>query len=178
VVITLRPFRRSEDQALVSGLDTSFTTERIYRITRTNRAFALNDVQVMPPLRKSYPLNEQVDTLAKLAWVQVAIADHSLVGLVAMSFEEWNRRALLQHLYVTAPARGRGVGRLMLEGAIEEARRRKARCLWVETQTVNYAAIRFYERHGFTLCGLDTSLYDPHEVDAGEVAIYFSRTVE
>jgi ribosomal protein S18 acetylase RimI-like enzyme len=45
----------------------------------------------------------------------------------------------------------------------------------VETQTTNVRAIRFYERAGFEWCGFDTSLYDPVEVAAGEVALFFSR---
>jgi ribosomal protein S18 acetylase RimI-like enzyme len=176
-VITLRPFRWPEDRDSVLGLDTSFTTERIYRIEQSERSFALKELEVFPPLRKSYSLAEQIGALSTLPWVQVAIANRALAGLVAMSNEEWNRRASLQHLYVTAQARKQGVGRAMLEAALEEARRRKARCLWVETQTINYPAIRFYERNGFTLCGLDTALYDPCEVEVNELAVFFSRAV-
>jgi ribosomal protein S18 acetylase RimI-like enzyme len=175
---TLRPFRWPEDQEHVLGLDTSFTTERVYRLERTDRSFALTEVQVAPPLRKSYSLGEQMEALKTLSWVQVAIHDGALVGLVALSLEEWNRRALLQHLYVTVQARKQGIGRFMLEAAFTEARRQKAWCLWVETQTINYGAIQFYERHGFTLCGLDASLYDPSEVDQGEIAVFFSRVLE
>ena len=65
----------------------------------------------------------------------------------------------------------------MVEAALGEARRRDARSLWVETQTINYGAIQFYERKGFEWCGLDTSLYDPAEVIEKEVALFFSRGV-
>lgn len=36
-----------------------------------------------------------------------------------------------------------------------------ARCLWLETQNVNYPAVQFYLRLGFELCGLDQTLYAP-----------------
>jgi ribosomal protein S18 acetylase RimI-like enzyme len=35
------------------------------------------------------------------------------------------------------------------------------RCLWLETENVNYPAIGFYRRAGFRLCGLDDILYRP-----------------
>jgi ribosomal protein S18 acetylase RimI-like enzyme len=49
-----------------------------------------------------------------------------------------------------------------------------ARCLWLETQNVNYPAIQFYLAHGFYLCGFDESFYDPVELP-GEFAFFFSR---
>ena len=49
------------------------------------------------------------------------------------------------------------------------------RCLWLETQTSNHPAIGFYQRAGFTFCGLNTMLYDPTEVAPEEVALYLSH---
>jgi ribosomal protein S18 acetylase RimI-like enzyme len=68
-----------------------------------------------------------------------------------------------------------GVGYALLKATIEAARAREARCLWVETQTINYQAVQFYRKAGFVWCGLDTSLYDPSPVGADEVALFFSR---
>ena len=45
----------------------------------------------------------------------------------------------------------------------------------VETQTVNYGAVRFYRSMGFAWCGFDTSLYDPGDAGVDEVALFFSR---
>ena len=63
-------------------------------------------------------------------------------------------------------ARGVGIGRALLQAIEPIARAAGALRLWLETQNVNYPAIRFYRRQGFRLVGLDESLYDP----AGPVA--------
>jgi len=162
----------------VLALDTSFEADRIYQLNRTGRSFILEEASAKPPVRKSYRVEELINALPSLDWAQVASDSGTVVGLATMSIEGWNRRAVLHHLYVAPSARRQGVGRALVEAAMTEARYRDTRCLWVETQTVNYGAIRFYERAGFSWSGFDTSLYDPGEVDARETALFFSRTVE
>jgi ribosomal protein S18 acetylase RimI-like enzyme len=64
------------------------------------------------------------------------------------------------------------------EALDERARQRpSARCLWLETQNINYPAVQFYRRMGFRLCGLDETLYRPGMPGLlpAEVALYFSR---
>jgi ribosomal protein S18 acetylase RimI-like enzyme len=176
-VVKLRPLFLPEDWAPLLALDTSFTTDRVFRVERTGRSFTLEEMPVMPPIHKSYPIADEVNTLSTFDWVQVAGEAGEVVGLAAMKIEEWNRRANLRHLYLAPSVRGQGVGRAMVESAIAEARRRDARTLWVETQTINYGAIRFYERVGFAWCGLDTTLYDPSDCRREEVALFFTRAV-
>ena len=107
-----------------------------------------------PPITNAYPLPDP-DHLRGMAHVAVAELGGGLVGAVAVERSEWNRRLVVDPLYVAAGARGRGVGRALLASAIEFARARRARCLWVETQNINYAAVQFYQRCGFTFVGLD-----------------------
>ena len=53
-----------------------------------------------------------------------------------------------------------------------------ARCLWLETQDVNYDAIQFYQRVGFQWRGLDRS-FDEHDGSAtDETAVFFMRLLE
>jgi len=95
-----------------------------------------------------------------------------------MTIEAWNRRAVLHHLYVTRAVRRIGLGHALVTAAIGAARDRNARCLWVETQTVNYGAVQFYRSMGFEWCGFDTSLYDPSAAGIAEVALFFWRDVQ
>ena len=69
------------------------------------------------------------------------------------------------------------MGQALVTAAIDAAHERNARCLWTETQTVNYAAVQFYRSVGFQWCGLDTSLYDPSQSGQDEVALFFSRDI-
>jgi ribosomal protein S18 acetylase RimI-like enzyme len=64
-----------------------------------------------------------------------------------------------------------------MEAVVQAAQAWQARCVWLETQNVNYGAIQFYGRLGFVWCGLDLALYDPYGPAAGETALFFARTL-
>jgi ribosomal protein S18 acetylase RimI-like enzyme len=108
----------------------------------------------------------------------VACAGEEVVGFAELLFDTWNSRARIEHLYISASHRGRGGGRALLRAISERAvSEPRIRCLWLETQNVNYPAVQFYLSAGFRLCGLDETLYDPGLLP-GEVALYFARDVE
>ena len=173
----LRDLSWPQDRAPLLTLDASFTSDRVYRLQRAGRSFTPEEVVASRPVSKCYPLASEVESLASLDWVQVASDAGKVVVGVGMGLQLWNRRATLHHLYLGREARHRGIGRTMVEAAIGEGRRRGARHLWAETQTINYGAVCFYERMGFEWCGLDTSLYDPGEVQEEEVAQFFARAL-
>ncbi|WP_106397739.1 GNAT family N-acetyltransferase [Actinocorallia populi] len=60
----------------------------------------------------------------------------------------------IQGLAVDPEARGRGIGGLLLEGAVAEARRQGARKLTLRVLAGNTAARRLYESLGFTVEGV------------------------
>jgi ribosomal protein S18 acetylase RimI-like enzyme len=177
-MITLRSLRWPNDRAALLSLDASFTTDRIFRLARTEHSVTLAEVATEPLIYKSYSLAGAVDAIAVHDWVQVAEYDKGIAGVASMTIDAWNRRAILQHLYVTSEARRLGVGKALVGAAIDRARELNARCVWVETQTVNYAAVQFYRKMGFAWCGFDSSLYDPVEVSVAEVALFFCRDVQ
>ena len=174
-MIALRPLRWPDDRAALLAFDTSFTTDRIFRLERTDNGVTLDEVAADPPIYKSYSLARPTDVIAGHDWVQVAEYDDGIAGVASMTIEAWNRRAVLQHLYVTREARRVGVGNALVTAAIDTARDRNARCVWVETQAVNYGAVLFYRNMGFAWCGFDKSLYDQRDAGVDEVALFFSR---
>lgn len=173
--MVIRPLGPGEATAPLAELDTSFTTDRIYRVRRTALSFALEEEPVDPPYRKHYPLPGLEAELATMDQVFVAEEGGAVVGFTALKYEEWNRQVVVHHLYVAPPQRGGGGGRRLLDEALEFARMAGARGLWLETQNTNYPAIQFYRRTGFRLCGLDDSLYDPDGPGDGEVGLFFTR---
>jgi ribosomal protein S18 acetylase RimI-like enzyme len=175
-VIALRPLRWPDDRLPLLRLDTSFATDRIVRLERTEDGVRLNLATADPPIHKSYSLAGEIDAIPQYDWVRIAELDDEIAGVATMAMETWNRRAVLRHLYVTSKARRIGVGQALITAALEAAREMNARCLWVETQTINYAAVEFYRWAGFAWCGFDTSLYDPNEVGVDEVALFFCTT--
>jgi ribosomal protein S18 acetylase RimI-like enzyme len=177
VTVVVRPVQLPDDRAQLLALDRSFTTERVYRIARTPLSFALQEVPAQTPMRKDFPL--AYDLGDERAWELglVAEQDGTIVGFAAWTHQRWNRRAELWHLYVAPAARGHGIGRVLIDAVAAAAREAGMRCVWLETSNLAYPAIRFYQRLGFELCGLDASLYDPAGVSAGETALYFARTL-
>ena len=171
---TVRAADQVEDRARIARIDTSFQTDRIYRVTAGPAGFRLDEEPAHPPRTKVYPV--ALEDLGE--GLVVAEDDGELVGFGEVVFEPWNRRATIAHLYVSPSSRGRGVGTALLEALDSRARASGARCLWLETQNINFPAIQFYRRSGFRLCGLDDTLYDP-ELDpttgSDEVALFFTR---
>lgn len=176
-MISTRTLEWPSDRAAVLALDTSVLLDRVYRLKREEGSFALEVVAQSPPQTKRYDLAREEDSLASAVWALVALRHRAIVGLATMNYEDWNRRARLEHLYVDKSVRGQGVGRLLVESALAEAQAARMRCLWVETQTINAPAIEFYNHLGFTWCGFDLSLYEPAHVAPGEEAIFFVRDV-
>ena len=80
--------------------------------------------------------------------------------------------ACLWDLRVAPEYRGRGVGKLLFERAVDWTRKRKCRLLKVETQNINVPACRFYERQGCHLGGFSLHAY-PETMN--EAALFWYR---
>lgn len=174
-MVTIRPVHLPADCAPLLALDRSFTTDRVYQVARAAHAFVLEETAVRPPVRKEFPLADDLGEAR--AWEQGFVAERAggVVGFAAVAYRQWNRRAELCHLYVSPQQRGQGIGRALMEAVVAAARGAGMRCVWLETSNLAYPAIAFYRRLGFEFCGLDVSLYDPLGAAGKETALYFAR---
>ena len=86
----------------------------------------------------------------------IARLDGDPVGCGAVAFDKGDpgndRFAEVKRMYVRPRARGRGVARAVLDHLAAAARDRGVTRLVLETGDAQHAAIRFYEREGFTRC--------------------------
>lgn len=64
---------------------------------------------------------------------------------------------------VSSSLRGRGIGRILVESAVEEARSRGAVTVGLEVRVGNYEAITLYARLGFREIGRRKQYYDNGE---------------
>jgi len=173
---------RPEDTAAIEALDGSFTTDTVYEVTVTDEGFALRAVPVDPPLLKVFPEDDDGEDEESGSGDEdgsrtvVACHGDELCGFVRTSFEEWNARLTVRDIEVAPARRGQGVGRALMNQALDEARRLGAAHVWLEVSSVNVPAIRAYRRMGFAFCGLDTRLYEGTE-SAGEAALFMARSV-
>jgi GNAT superfamily N-acetyltransferase len=106
--------------------------------------------------------------------VVVAESEGRPVGVVAADLSDWNRQVQIEHLYVAAGWRGRGIGRALVDSVVGFAREVGTWCVWLETQNTNYPAVQFYLRYGFQLSGLDERSYDPATQPFEETALFFA----
>jgi ribosomal protein S18 acetylase RimI-like enzyme len=174
--LTLRPYEQ-RDRAAVADLNTSFTTDRIYRVTRDESSVRLEAVTVSPPMTRIFPLADEIRS-GILPWDvgYVAVIANAVVGFAASSYQSWNRRLVLWHLYVSAQSRGQGVARALLVLVEAEGRRRGARHIWLETSNLNHPGIEAYRRLGFSFVGVDVTLYDGTPAE-GQTAVFLSRSI-
>lgn len=87
-----------------------------------------------------------------------------VVGYAALWFAA--DEAELGDLAVLPEARGHGLGRRLLDGALVEAARRGASKVYLEVRESNVAARRLYERAGFATAAVRTDYYTEPREDA------------
>lgn len=104
-----------------------------------------------------------------------AYADGNCVGLALASPQDWNRSLHVQELHVVAQCRRQGIGARLLEAVEDAGRAASQRTLVCETQNTNVPAIDFYRRLGFTVDGIDLSLYTNDDLPDGEVALFMKK---
>lgn len=92
--------------------------------------------------------------------------DGALIGCGALK-DLGDGTGEIKSMHTRQALRGRGLGRLMLEHILGEARRRGYTALWLETGSMDafVPARRMYEAYGFTYCGpFGDYTEDPHSV--------------
>lgn len=170
----VRPAEASADLAGIDAVDVSYSTDRIYRVRRTKMAFWLEEERFELPVEKA----DLRPALTLSEGLFVACRGDTIVGYGELRPDPWNGRARIENIFVSRPCRGQGIGRRLIDALAEQARHQPAaRCLWLETQNVNYPAVQFYLKMGFQLCGLDETRYRPDDPQLlpGEMALYFAR---
>ncbi len=97
----------------------------------------------------------------------IARLDGQPVGCGGVAFDDGEGLAEVKRMYVRPAARGRDVARTILSRLEDEARARGVRRLVLETGDVRHAAMRLYERNGFTRCGAfgDYATMSPRAVE-------------
>ena len=108
-----------------------------------------------PPSRESLTdLVDGADTALFLARV-----DGVIVGSLTLAFYRipTGMKAWIEDVVVDDAARGHGVGRLLSESAVDEARRRGAKNVSLTSRPAREPANRLYQRIGFNL--YETNVY-------------------
>jgi putative acetyltransferase len=105
----------------------------------------------------------------------IARLDGEAVGCGGLAFDDGF--AEIKRMYVRPAARGRDVARTILSRLEDEARARNVRRVVLETGDIRHAAMRLYERAGFTRCGA-FGAYAAMPPRAIERSVFFEKSIE
>ena len=70
---------------------------------------------------------------------------------------------------------GQGIGLALMQALVTRSRDAALRVVVCETQNTNVPAIRFYRKAGFTLDGIEFTLYTDDAGSEDEIAIFMKR---
>ena len=100
------------------------------------------------------------------------------VGIISFNLQDWNNTFRIWDLYIDEKFQGQGIGKTLVEIAINQAEEEGIRAIVLETQTSNYNAIKFYLKSGFRFIGLDTIHYSNQDIENKEVRIEMAYFIE
>ncbi len=158
----------------VNRCDGTFTVDSRLVLYAENDVIRYTIVYV-PPYQKRYPA-EEVEYAAYLHQpdqaIFFALVDDQVAGQVIVR-RNWNHYAFVGDITVDAGFRRKGVGRALLQHAVNWARDRQLAGVMLETQNNNVAACHLYESCGFKLAGFDRYLYQGLNPGTDEIALYW-----
>ncbi|MCL1788108.1 MAG: GNAT family N-acetyltransferase [Defluviitaleaceae bacterium] len=99
------------------------------------------------------------------------VENEQLVAVIETAVETWSNRLRVTELWIDDAYQRQGIGRALMDIAVNRAREENRRAVILETQTCNETAIAFYLAYGFTLVGFDACCYSNNDVKNKEVRI-------
>ena len=152
-----------------------YVTDRIYEVDCRENGFLLTLAPLAAPTEKSF-----TDELFA-PWLEEPVAlgafqGDTLAGVAEGSREAWHDVFRVSNILVEEPFRRRGLGGALLERMVAHARTLPGcRGVILETQTCNYPAICFYQKHGFSLSRIDIREYSNQDIQNREARIDLFR---
>jgi len=154
--------------------DSSFTVDTLLVLSAENNLIHFNTVTISPYTKK-YPV-EKIDYSIYLSrpgrTVFFAYGDQSIAGEIRLR-KNWNVFAYIEEIVVDVKFRRLGIGRRLIQAAIQWAKDNQLPGIMLETQNNNAAACLLYQSCGFELAGFDRSLYRAIDPSTQEIALYW-----
>ena len=118
------------------------------------------DRELLRPLfREADDSEQQIDTYLHVGAVFVAEDDGEIIGHLQLIAR--NDTAELKSMAVAKTRRGEGVGRALVQAALEHCRNNATPSLLVATAAADIGNLRFYQRQGFRMLRIDRDAYVP-----------------
>lgn len=169
-------------KAIVPGYSSSCVFQVDHTIDEDQVSFSLKLKKLDHVFVKEHDYSDSTilahyNEIASQGWSYGAFANHELIGFIIGEVQPWNSTLVIREFGVSPARRKQGVGGALLKTVLERAQKDELRGILCETQTTNVSAIRLYQKYGFTIQGLDLSLYSNHDPERGEVAVFLRRSI-
>ena len=118
--------------------------------------------------------NYDFDEITSKGAVFGAYEDGKCIG-VAIYQDYWLKHMYLYDLKVSNNARGKGVGKLLIQAGLEEAKKRGYTGLYTIAQDNNLNACLFYLKAGFEIGGFDNHVYQGTSQQGKADIIFYTK---
>ena len=106
---------------------------------------------------------EQLDSYLDAGQVLVAVAGDHVVGHLQLVETDDSQRSEIKNMAVEPSFRGRGVGRALIDAAVDLVRAQQRSMLVVATAAASIDTLRFYQRTGFRLRSVERDAFTAAE---------------
>ena len=166
------------DLPRLMGMDHSISSDCVWQLELRKDGSQIiatfREVRLPRSIQLSYPYNpfSLGDDWMRKSVMFTAVADNAPVGYVVL-IERSTSLVSITDLVVSPEARRRGAGGALARAAEEWSLKRGHRKLFLETQSRNYPAICFAQKHGYEFCG-----YNDHYYLSQDIALFFARALK
>lgn len=169
------------DLPALASMDLHYPAHRVLRLDREQHGaehaftFRWHEGSWQRALYNTYDVGRLRAAMGRADAFFVATTGERAVGLLMVVVPSWTDAGEITDLAVDASQRRIGAGRALVSRAIEFARDRGLRALWVEPRSDNADAIAFYLALGFRLSGFNDRMYSNADDAAGRTTLYLYR---
>lgn len=152
-----------------------YITNGYYDIAKTNTGFQIEYKHFANPTEMTF------DDYMFNKWLEDPVAfgafeDEQLLGYVEGTLEKWNNRYRISNICVFDDTRRHnGIGTLLMNTILKDAKESGARMVVLETHTCNENAIAFYRKNGFDIIGFDLYAYTNTDPERHEIRIEMGK---
>ncbi len=94
------------------------------------------------------------------------LLDQEPVGYMALIPDSPQGKLMISKLYLKRSTRGKGLGKAMLDFAIQQARSRNCASVWLTVNRHNRSSVEWYQRRGFSItCEKDKDIGSGYRMD-------------
>lgn len=169
--------RKLEEQelGLIKDIDYYFESDKYFTMEKSidvsSISFNLKLKDFEKPIKRELYLDLNADYLKEIHFNAIE-ENEEIIGFIQMGYEEANRMAVIMNIWVKQDKRREGTAKKLMKSSKGYARFVNAKGVYMEVNSKNYPAIKFFLKNGFEITGINETL------EQNEIVIGFSSLFE